>query len=280
MADVEIVYFTDPFCSWCWASEPALFALRERFRGRLSVRHVMGGLVRDMSDFHDVANGIRTTAEVAPHWREVAERSGQPIDERLMLDITDPHWSTWPACVAVKAAELQGRAAGDRFLRRLRRAALTEREQAQREDVQLRLAAEIPGLDVGRLESDLRSPAAAEAFQRDRAECAAHGVSGFPAMLFRVAGPDAREAGLLVGGHRSLEVYERVVEELVPGLERQAARPIPALLCEYGPLTTRELGAITGKVDVRASLEAEAASGRIGRVDLRGGTFWKSAEAR
>jgi putative protein-disulfide isomerase len=65
-----------------------------------------------MSDFHDVANGIRTTAEVAPHWREVAERSGQPIDVQLMLDITDPHWSTWstwPACVAVKAAELQGR---------------------------------------------------------------------------------------------------------------------------------------------------------------------------
>ena len=32
MAEVEIVYFTDPFCSWCWASEPSLFALRERYR--------------------------------------------------------------------------------------------------------------------------------------------------------------------------------------------------------------------------------------------------------
>ncbi len=240
----------------------------------------MGGLVRDMSDFHDLANGIRATADVAPHWREVAERSGQPIDERLMLDITDPHWSTWPACVAVKAAELQGRAAGDRFLRRLRRAALTERAQAQRADVQLRLAAEFPGLDLGRFESDLRSPAAAEAFQRDRAECAAHGASGFPTMLFRVAGPDTRRGGLLVGGYRSLEVYERVVEELAPGLERQAARPIPTLLSEYGPLTTRELGAITGNPDVRASLGAEAALGRIGRVDLRGCTFWTSAEAR
>lgn len=38
MPDVEIVYFTDPFCSWCWASEPGLLALRERYRGPLSVR--------------------------------------------------------------------------------------------------------------------------------------------------------------------------------------------------------------------------------------------------
>ncbi len=76
-----------------------------------------------------VAGGEWVSDEVtaAPHWREVAERSGQPIDERLMLDVTDPHWSTWPACVAVEAAGLQGRAVGDRFLRRLRRAALTER---------------------------------------------------------------------------------------------------------------------------------------------------------
>ncbi len=273
MPDVEIVYFTDPFCSWCWASEPALLALRERHRGRLSVRPVMGGLVRDMSDFHDVANGIRTTAEVAPHWREVAERSGQPIDERVMLDITDPHWSTWPACVAVKAAELQGRGVGDRFLRRLRRAALTERAQAQRADVQLRLAAEVAGLDVARFEADLAGLAAAEAFRRDRAECAAYGASGFPTMLFRLAGSTPAD-GILVGGHRALDVYERVVDELAPGLERQPARSVAELLSDHGPLTTRELGVITGDAQVRNTLGSEASAGRIHRVDVRGGELW------
>jgi len=73
-------------------------------------------------------NDIRTTAEVAPHWRMVSERSGQPIDERLMEDITDPHFSTWPACRAVKAVFLQGDDVGERYLRRMRRAALTERK--------------------------------------------------------------------------------------------------------------------------------------------------------
>ncbi len=280
MADIEVVYFTDPFCSWCWATEPALLALRERHRGHLSVRHVMGGLVRDMSDFHDVANGIRSTAEVAPHWREVAVRSGQPIDERVMLDITDPHWSTWPACVAVKAAELQGRGVGDRLLRRLRRAALTERAQAQRTDVQLRLAAEVTGLDVARFEADLGSAAAAEAFRRDRAECAAYGASGFPTMLFRLAGSTPAESGVLVGGHRSLEVYERVVDELAPGLVRQPPRSIAEVLSDHGPLTTRELAVITGDPQVRTTLAPELSAGTIDRVEVRGGELWARPNAR
>lgn len=274
MPDLEIVYFTDPFCSWCWATEPALLALRERHRGRVAIRNVMGGLVRDMSDFHDVANGIRTTAEVAPHWREVAERSGQPIDERLMLDITDPRWSTWPACVAVKAAALQGRDVGDRFLRRLRRAALTERAQAQRPDVQLRLAADVAGLDVARLEADLTSAAAAEAFRRDRAECAAYGASGFPTLLFRLAGSTAADDGFLVGGHRSLDLYERVVDELAPGLERQPPRSITELLSDHGPLTTRELAVITGDPEVRGRLASELSAGRVTRAEVRGGELW------
>lgn len=278
MPDLEVVYFTDPFCSWCWATEPALLALRERHRGRLSVRNVMGGLVRDMSDFHDVANGIRTTAEVAPHWREVAERSGQPIDEQLMLDITDPHWSTWPACVAVKAAALQGGDLGDRFLRRLRRAALTERAQAQRRDVQLRLAAEVTGLDVARFEADLGSPAAAEAFRRDRAECAEYGASGFPTMLFRLAGATAADGGILVGGHRTLELYERVVDELAPGLDRRPPRTIAELVADHGPLTTRELAVITGDLGVRSTLASELSAGRVTRTEVRGGELWARPE--
>lgn len=271
MPEIELVYFTDPFCSWCWASEPALLALRERYRGQLSVRAVMGGLVKDMSAFHDVANGIRSTADAAPHWREVSERTGQPIDERVMLDITDPRWSTWPACVAVKAAELQGPWVGDRFLRRLRRAIFTERAQAQRPDVQLGLARDVPGLDVERLEADLGGRAAAEAFQRDLAECAAYRASGFPTMLFRPAAPAAPDDGILVGGFRSLATYERVLAELAPGLERQPPRTTAALLADHGPLTTRELVELTGRRELGAELGAEAAAGRLRRAEVRGG---------
>jgi protein-disulfide isomerase-like protein with CxxC motif len=83
--EVEILCFTDPFCSWCWATEPSLLTLRERYRDQLDIRWVMGGLVKDMSAFFDSSNGIGTTAEVAPHWRMVAEHG--PLTTRELSEI-------------------------------------------------------------------------------------------------------------------------------------------------------------------------------------------------
>ena len=48
---VELISFTDPYCSWCWATEPILYRLRETYREQLSFRYVMGGLVEDMAEF-------------------------------------------------------------------------------------------------------------------------------------------------------------------------------------------------------------------------------------
>lgn len=270
-AKVEIWSFTDPFCSWCWATEPQLLRLREVYRDQLEVRWIMGGLVEDMATFVDAANGISTTAQVAPHWREVSERSGQPIDQRLMLDITDPHWSTWPACIAVKAAERQGAAVGDRYLRRLRRAVMTERLNVAERTVALRLAEEVQGLDVGQLAIDLDE--AQDAFRADLLLGQEYGVTGFPTLLFvrPAASPSEVPDGILVGGHRSLQTYLQVLDRLVPGLEPAAPRPIPELIAAYGPLTTRELEEITGTARERLDLAG------LVRIEVPYGEFWDLA---
>jgi hypothetical protein len=46
--------------------------------------------------------------------------AGQPIEERFWLDMTGPHFSTWPANIAANASGLQGAEVGDHYLRRLR----------------------------------------------------------------------------------------------------------------------------------------------------------------
>ncbi|HEY3364160.1 MAG TPA: DsbA family protein [Symbiobacteriaceae bacterium] len=282
-AKIEILYFTDPFCSWCWATEAPLFRLREVYRDQLQVKYVMGGLVEDMTKFYDASNDIRGTAQVAPHWRMVSERSGQPIDERLMEDITDPHWSTWPACIAVKAAELQGTKVGDKYLRRLRRAALTERLNVSVREVQLRLAETVAGLDVSRLTVDMDRDETRQAFSADLKLGREYGATGFPTLLFRrvsasEASPEEPE-GILVGGHRSYQTYVQVLNRVVPGLEQASPRPVPQLLATYGPLTTRELAEVTGTKanDLRADLTAAANEGHLKRIEVRQGEFWDLA---
>lgn len=50
---LEIVSFTDPYCTWCWGSEPILRKIQEVYRTQVSIRFVMGGLVEDMRNFSD-----------------------------------------------------------------------------------------------------------------------------------------------------------------------------------------------------------------------------------
>jgi predicted DsbA family dithiol-disulfide isomerase len=280
MSTVEITYFTDPYCSWCWATEPMLYRIRETYRDQVHIRYVMGGLVRDMADFYDSLNDIRTTAEVAPHWRMVSERSGQPIDEGLMEDITDPHFSTWPACRAVKAAFLQGEGIGERYLRRMRRAALTERKIISLPDVYLALAQEVEGIDLERFRADLESGAADRAFQADLAECRRYGVTGFPTLLFRrrslLAVPGS-ERPVLIIGHRSFATYRQVLRQLAPELEEHPPRNVLTLLAEYGPLTTRELAEVYGLSleEMRRKMEGLEVEGKVERLPRKGGEFWQ-----
>lgn len=248
---IRVLAFTDPYCSWCWATEPELLSLREKYGDRLDIQFVMGGLVEDMSQFYDASNDIGTAAAVVPHWAMVSERSGQPIDENLWVDLEAyPHFSTWPANIAAEAAFLQGPEVGERYLRRLRRAALTERRIISDEEEYLALAREVDGLDFERFGAALADGSARAAFERDRAVCAAYGVHGFPTMLFGWPAteddPDApQHTAYLVNGHRSMEVYERALHLIDPTISKHPARGIVEMIGDYGPLTRQELVELT-----------------------------------
>ena len=44
MSEHRFIYFADPMCSWCYGFAPVIWALAERFEGRMDVQLVMGGL--------------------------------------------------------------------------------------------------------------------------------------------------------------------------------------------------------------------------------------------
>src|SRR4051794_3744964 len=94
MADAWI--YTDPACPWSWAAEPARLRFEARFGGELRIRLVMGGLARE----------FKRPVETMRHWIDAAAASGMPVDPRLWLDA--PPRSSYPACIAVKAAAEQG----------------------------------------------------------------------------------------------------------------------------------------------------------------------------
>jgi putative protein-disulfide isomerase len=148
-------YLTDPACPWSWAAEPAVRRLMVEFGDSLSWSWVMVGLSREIP---------ADTRGTALHWLGVADRSGMPIDPLLWKEA--PIRSTYPACMAVKAAAEQGSEAATRYLRVVREGLMCLRRKLDTTEA-LAEAAREAGLDVERFRVDLGSHAIVEAFGAD-----------------------------------------------------------------------------------------------------------------
>jgi predicted DsbA family dithiol-disulfide isomerase len=267
---VTLTEFTDPFCTWCWGAEPVLRRIEETYGDQIDTRFVMGGLVADFGSFSDAANGITEPADVAPHWETAARQHGMPVDADIWL--TNPPRSSYPACIAYEAAELQGTDAANRYLRRLREAIATERQNIGDREVLTDLAADV-GLDVERFRAAFAGDRARAAFEEDRVHSREQGTTVFP--TFRVeAGDDERQ----LAGSQSFDSLAEAIEAVAPDLERTPPRPLPKFVEQYSPVATREVAEVYNLSDDTARLRLEdlASAGRI-EESIRGtGSLWKT----
>ena len=152
---VSARYFSDPASSASWAAEPMLRRMLVEFGNDLSITYVMGGLAREFP---------AVPTPLVGEWLDDAERSGMPLDPRLWLE--GPLKSSYPACMAVKAAAEQGPEAGERCLRALREGILCRRRKLDNTEALVEEARRA-GLDAARFRVDLGSHAIVEAFGAD-----------------------------------------------------------------------------------------------------------------
>ena len=221
---LEITVFTDPLCCWSWGFEPQLRRLRYGFAGRIAWRVRLCGMIGDWKVFSDPLNDIHRPVQMGPLWLEAATLTGMPMEPALWVH--DAPASSWPACLAVKAAGLQSPAAGDLYLRRLREALMIAGRNVARQDVlrgvALDLAVERPDLlDVARFERDLAGPEARAALEEDVREARFRGVQRYPCLGLRRSGA----APSWIVGWRPWPVLAAAITAAVPDLgpERRPA---------------------------------------------------------
>lgn len=261
---IEMVEYTDPYCTWCWGSEPILRHLQEAYGDQLSIRFVMGGLVEDSATFRDPMNGIGGSdwlQPIADHWVDASRRHGMPVETTVFVKTS--FTSTWPSNVAYEAAKLQDVSLADRYLRRLREAAATEGKELDRFDVLAGLAEEM-GLDPVRFAADLEGRAEDE-FARDRWECQKRGVHGFPTFLVTI---DGRER--LAAGYRTYAQITGLIDLLAGGpVERRepgfSDLGVLDFVEKYGSTAVREVAEVFRVSDAhaQASLDRLVSSGSL-----------------
>ena len=275
---LEIVSFTDPYCTWCWGSEPILRKIQEVYGTQVSIRFIMGGLVEDMRNFSDPGadiGGEQWYRQVAEHWAEASGRHKMPVDEQVFFDIKDDVFSTYPACIAFKAAQFQGEEPGNRYLRRLREAAAAERLTIQHIDVQVALAREV-GLDRESFVVSIDTGQAEQAFREDLAECRQRGVRGFPTFLVRGFGEE-----VLLRGYTPYQTFDRWFRELSKNQLTQntlnaSSSHIFDFISRYGKVAPMEVACVCDMAfeDAQTLLQHMAENGLVSEQPVGNGAFY------
>jgi putative protein-disulfide isomerase len=254
----RVTYITDPACADSWGIEPMVRRLMADFGDQLEWRFVMGGLGREWGeeDWHRIMAG----------WLRAAEQSAMPFDPLVWADA--PMRSSYPACIAMKAAADQSPGDGGyTYLRALREAMFCFRRKLDTPDALIDVA-RAAGLDTERFKLDISSNAILEAFGNDleiardvpdsaRAAGAVVVAGGkervtFPTLYF--AGADG--ARHEVFGVQPYGDYREaaIAAGAEPG-DRAGNLGVAEALRRFGPMATREIEEVCGLRGPRAHAE-------------------------
>ena len=185
---MELIYVTDPMCSWCWGFAAVLERLEGALAPGVGLRYVMGGLAPDS----DEPMPAEVQAMVQGAWDSVEAVAGAKFNRDFWTQCK-PRRSTYPACRAVLAAESLEKGAGPRMFRAVQRAYYLEARNPSDVDVLVAVGEEqgLVAADVrahivsAKIESELQAHLAERAHLGATANAA-----GFPTLVLRTDGAD------------------------------------------------------------------------------------------
>jgi predicted DsbA family dithiol-disulfide isomerase len=268
---IEIYLFVDPLCPECWALEPILKKLQIEYGRYFSIRHILSGRLAMLN------MGKKQKYEsLANLWEKTASRSGMSCDGDLWFEnpVSSPHI----ASIAVKAAELQGRRRGHRFLRKLQEALFVDKQNISNFDV-LKDCARSVGLDVEEFITDIHSDSAAKAFQCDLKITSEMEVSEIPTLVF--FNENAEEEGIKIAGSYPYEVYVQILEEMLT--EQPMKSPHPPLenfLKFFRLVATKEIAVVYNMSisQVEKEMKKLLLKKKVEQIHAKYGSFWRYIE--
>ena len=214
---VDITYYTDPLCCWSWAFEPQWARLRQEFKGQIHWKYRMAGIIPDWKNYAEQCSCMFTPNLMSQTWQKAQQSSGMPFTE-LLWDNNPPE-SSFPACIAVKCAELQNPLAGEMYLRMMREAAMMHGENISDERVfigiAMKLALRAPSVfDLKLFEQALLNHTGLRLFRVDLEKVSSNNIVSFPTLVFSRPG----QSSIRVEGYVSYEKLLQTMKEIAPDI--------------------------------------------------------------
>lgn len=265
---IKIIYYTDPICSSCWGIEPQLRKLKLEYGNYFDIDYRMGGLLPDWSYN---SGGISQPSDVAHHWDEASLYYEMPIDGDVWLE--DPLDSSYPSCIAMKAAQIQDKEKAVLFMRFLREKLYLDKKNIAKWE-NIAEAAEKCQLDIKKLKLDYDGKAQ-QLFKDDLLYAKSLGVRGFPTIFFS----DGSDKLLTVYGSKPYQFYENTLLELYPEAKKNNYTNIKDamfLFDIYPTLAAKEYAVILDKTiaEAKSILEQLASEGKLIKKVIKTGVLY------
>ncbi|WP_019240512.1 DsbA family protein [Bacillus massilioanorexius] len=265
---IEIYIFIDPLCPECWSIEPIIKKLQMEYGNILNFKLVLSGKLTALN--FQAKRHYKNIKEIS---KRTASRTEIQCSSKLIGEnqITKPY----NASIAIKAAELQGKKSGIKFLRKLQEYLFLDKKNISDMNVLVDCAKEAK-IDVDEFINDISSKTAAKAFQCDLKITAEMNVQEMPSFVF--FNENIEDEGIKVAGIYSYDVYISILSEMLPSLPMPAPLPkIEYFVRFYQIVATKEIAIVYNLDEKEVELEMKKLMLQqlVQRIPTKHGTFWK-----
>jgi predicted DsbA family dithiol-disulfide isomerase len=265
---LEIYIFIDPLCPECWALEPIIKKLWIEYGRFFTLKYVLSGQVARLN-----ITKKQKFENLAEIWEKTASRSGMSCDGTLWFE--NPISTPYAASLAIKAAELQGRKASIRFLRKLQELLFLEKQNVSDPNVLIECAKHVQ-LDVDEFVKDLYSASAAKALQCDLKITTEMDVKEIPTLVF--FNENIEEEGIKISGCYPYPVYAGLIHEML-NVQSQPSPPPPLeeFLRYFQFVATAEIATVYDlhPNDVEREMKKLMLKRKVEKIPVKYGTFWR-----
>ncbi|HSI66587.1 MAG TPA: ClpXP adapter SpxH family protein [Planococcus sp. (in: firmicutes)] len=243
---MEIYVFVDPLNPDCWELQAIIRKLQIEYGHYFSMRVVLS---TKLFNLNAISNEVKIASDNLSH----------PV----------------LASVAVKAAELQGKRAGGRFLHKLQEHILLQTKDVSSYLILLQIASEAD-LDQEEFEKDFHSVHTAKAFQCDLHITREMEITEVPSIVF--FNECIEDEGVKLSGLYSYEVYKTILQEMLGdrSLNCQPPPPLDELFSKFSTMATREVASIYNISEQTAEreLKKQVLQQKLERIHLSKDTLW------
>jgi len=253
---IEIYAFLNPICPESWAMEPNMKKLIAEYGHYFTMRTILG-------------YGI-DHANKSAQWGKTAQMPEMPFNEHCH-DVK----SCYRASLAVKAAEFQGKYAGERFLRVLREQLFIDTQDIN-SDAVFNECAKRAKLDLSEFKNDMESSRPIKGLQCDRKITNEMDVNELPTLVFFNSYDD--NEGIKIAGRYPYSVYVQILTEALGEQPKKQLLPdIEDFLKKHRLVATQEIALVYDKAteEILKELKKLRLKQVVTPIHVKYGTFWR-----